>query len=113
MWKTKEGKVDQPKLPKVPLDVGAGGLVKGGLGIRHRIQGRPPTKVAGQETRNGNKGKDHDDSLDAIGHGDRVETTEALENKNQEHDTNDRVHVVGIESKNTVERALDGKDLRG
>jgi len=111
MREAKKGKVDQSKLPKFPLGIGRRGLVKGWLGIRQGIQRRPTTKILGQETRNGHKGKNHDDSLDAIRESHRVETTNALKDQNQDHDDNDGIYGFWVESKDAIETTLDGNDL--
>lgn len=109
--KCKEGKVDEAKLPKLPLTVAGGSLIKAGLWIGGRVEVGPATKVPGDDDGNRQEGKDHNETLDGIRKGDTVEATNALKDQNENHNDNDGIGRVGIQSKNAIEGPFDGNDL--
>ena len=107
MGEGEKGKIDQCKLPKLPLGVARRSLVELRLWIRERIQDFPSPEILDQNEGDRQKGKDHDESLDRICQSDAVEATQTFEDKNEPHDNDDGVSRTGIQSKNTIEDRLD------
>lgn len=111
MRKGEEGKIDQPKLPEPPLVVRGRGLVKAWMWIGFGVERSPPAKVLGHENGNCQEGKGHNKALDGIRKGDAVEATDALKDKNEQHDDKDGIDCVRFQAENAVEGRFDGNDL--